>query len=93
MAEYSRGLSEEEACEQLVEIQGMWEMSSILDFLCVFKDVLKLDLDFTAESLEDAIVRSAGPGILAHIHMVSLVQNMDPLLWIPAPLLETIIGA
>lgn len=65
-------LAEEE--EQQGELQSMWEMADVLDFLRVFsRDIPGLaTLEWTASGLESALITSTGgPGLLASIHMVS----------------------
>lgn len=65
-------LAEEE--EQQGDLQTMWEMADVLDFLRVFsRDIPGLsNLEWTANGLESALITSTGgPGLLASIHMVS----------------------
>jgi hypothetical protein len=66
-------LAQEE--EQQGELQSMWEMADVLDFLRVFGRNIPgfANLEWTADGLELALITSAGgPGLLASLHMVRL---------------------
>jgi hypothetical protein len=48
----------------------MWEMASLLSFFATYQKHLKLQTEFTIDSLQEALVYSAGSGMLASLHMV-----------------------
>ncbi|GMH35160.1 hypothetical protein BSKO_03028 [Bryopsis sp. KO-2023] len=73
--EASRGARD--VAKELQNIQGMWEMAEILEFLHVFKSILQMPTIFSADALEEAIVQSPGPGLLASIHM-GLLRGISP---------------
>lgn len=55
--------------KEIKRVQGMWELSAILDFVHLFHEQLKLRA-FNASDLEKALVTSAGDrGLLADIHI------------------------
>eukprot|EP00884_Botryococcus_braunii_P023667 jgi/Botrbrau1/9985/Bobra.0012s0075.2 len=71
-------LAQEE--EQQAELQSMWEMAVVLDFLRVFsRDIPSIaNMEWTANGLESALITSTGgPGLLASIHM-ELLRPMLP---------------
>uniref|UniRef100_A0A0D9W0A2 DDT domain-containing protein n=1 Tax=Leersia perrieri TaxID=77586 RepID=A0A0D9W0A2_9ORYZ len=56
-------------------LRGMWELASVINFLHVFRPLLNIEADFTAEELEDAILLSNNK--LADIHM-PLLKSIPP---------------
>ncbi|ONM10420.1 DDT domain-containing protein DDR4 [Zea mays] len=48
-------------------LRGMWELASVLNFLHVFRPLLNIPVEFTAEELEDAIITPNGT--LDDVHM------------------------
>lgn len=70
-AELLRQWSEEEFEAELASIRAMWQLAVVFEFLDVFKHHLKLTCDLTPAALEQALVRSTGPGMLAALHIVS----------------------
>lgn len=73
VAAVERQLTTEEQGEQLQQVQSMWQMAAVLDFLHVFSLQLQLRGSFTPEELEVAIVcEPAQTGLLANLHQVSL---------------------
>nr|CAB3497813.1 unnamed protein product [Digitaria exilis] len=48
-------------------LRGMWELASVLNFLHVFRPLLNIAVEFTAEELEDAIITPNGT--LDDVHM------------------------
>lgn len=75
-------LAQEE--EQQTELQSMWEMADVLDFLRVFcKDIPGIaNLEWTANGLESALITSTGgPGLLATIHMVGACWRGDVIVY------------
>ncbi|TKV90744.1 hypothetical protein SEVIR_9G049000v4 [Setaria viridis] len=56
-------------------LRGMWELASVLNFLHVFRPLLNVAVEFTAEELEDAIITSNGT--LDDVHM-PLLKSIPP---------------
>ena len=70
-AAMERHLSQQEHAEQLQQVQSMWQMAAILEFLHTFSLQLRLRGSFTPEELEVAIVsETAQTGLLANLHQV-----------------------
>lgn len=70
-AAVERHLSQQEHAEQLQQVQSMWQMAAILEFLHTFSLHLRLRGSFTPEELEVAIVsETAQTGLLANLHQV-----------------------
>ncbi|KAL3157904.1 hypothetical protein ABBQ32_012312 [Trebouxia sp. C0010 RCD-2024] len=64
-----RHLTQHEHAEQLRQVQSMWQMAAILEFLHTFSLHLRLRGSFTPEELEVAIVsETAQTGLLANLH-------------------------
>ncbi|KAL6636739.1 hypothetical protein ACP70R_024311 [Stipagrostis hirtigluma subsp. patula] len=53
-------------------LRGMWELASVLNFLHVFRPLLNIAVEFTAEELEDAIITPNAT--LDDVHMPLLKQ-------------------
>ena len=67
----NRKLSAEEHAQQLQQVQCMWQLAAVLEFLHVFSMHLQLRDSFTPEELEVAIVAETGQtGMLAVLHQV-----------------------
>lgn len=71
LAALVREIGDDEGEAQLQGVRNMWEMAAVFEFLDVFNAQLALNLSFTGDALEEAFVRSPGPGLLADLHMVS----------------------
>ncbi|CAN6303138.1 unnamed protein product [Urochloa humidicola] len=56
-------------------LRGMWELASVLNFLHVFRPLLNVAVEFTAEELEDAIITPNGT--LDDVHM-PLLKSIPP---------------
>ncbi|CAL4944929.1 unnamed protein product [Urochloa decumbens] len=56
-------------------LRGMWELASVLNFLHVFRPLLNVTVEFTAEELEDAIITPNGT--LDDVHM-PLLKSIPP---------------
>ncbi|XP_008665613.1 DDT domain-containing protein DDR4 isoform X2 [Zea mays] len=56
-------------------LRGMWELASVLNFLHVFRPLLNIPVEFTAEELEDAIITPNGT--LDDVHM-PLLKSIPP---------------
>ncbi|PAN44477.1 hypothetical protein PAHAL_9G046400 [Panicum hallii] len=56
-------------------LRCMWELASVLNFLHVFRPLLNIAVEFTAEELEDAII--APNGTLDNVHM-PLLKSIPP---------------
>lgn len=56
-------------------LRGMWELASVLNFLHVFRPLLNIPVEFTAEELEDAILTPNGT--LDDVHM-PLLKSIPP---------------
>jgi len=64
-------LTAEQHAEQLRQVQSMWQMAAVLEFLHTFSLYLQLRGSFTPEELEVAIVSEAAQtGLLANLHQV-----------------------
>ncbi|DBA82749.1 hypothetical protein WJX77_007341 [Trebouxia sp. C0004] len=64
-----RRLTAEQHAEQLRQVQSMWQMAAVLEFLHTFSLYLQLRGSFTPEELEVAIVSEAAQtGLLANLH-------------------------
>ena len=71
-AAVERHLTQQEHAEQLRQVQSMWQMAAILEFLHTFSLHLRLRGSFTPEELEVAIVsETAQTGLLANLHQVT----------------------
>ncbi|KAJ1293149.1 hypothetical protein BS78_01G046000 [Paspalum vaginatum] len=57
-------------------LRGMWELASVLNFINVFRPLLNIAVEFTAEELEDAIITPNGT--LDDVHM-PLLKSIPPL--------------
>ncbi|XP_062212728.1 DDT domain-containing protein DDR4-like isoform X2 [Phragmites australis] len=70
-------VAEPEACAELPRwrLRGMWELASVLNFLHVFRPLLNIAVEFTAEELEDAIITPNG--LLDDVHM-PLLKSIPP---------------
>lgn len=77
-----RNITEEQAARDLKTVQDMWEMATALQLLKIIKLMRSSGIhtmggkkyaesSYSMAMLEDAIVRSPGPGLLAEVHMVS----------------------
>ncbi len=70
-AAVERRLTAEQHAEQLRQVQSMWQMAAVLEFLHTFSLYLQLRGSFTPEELEVAIVsETAQTGLLANLHQV-----------------------
>lgn len=70
-AAVERHLTQQEHAEQLRQVQSMWQMAAILEFLHTFSLHLRLRGSFTPEELEVVIVsETAQTGLLANLHQV-----------------------
>ncbi|KAM0850308.1 hypothetical protein ACQ4PT_053161 [Festuca glaucescens] len=56
-------------------LRGMWELASVLNFLHVFRPLLNIAVEFTAEELENAII--APNGVLEDLH-IRLLRSIPP---------------
>ncbi|XP_048532240.1 DDT domain-containing protein DDR4-like [Triticum urartu] len=56
-------------------LRGMWELASVLNFLQVFRPLLNIAVEFTAEELEDALI--VPNGTLEGLH-VPLLRSIPP---------------
>ncbi|XP_021307031.1 DDT domain-containing protein DDR4 isoform X1 [Sorghum bicolor] len=56
-------------------LRGMWELASVLNFLHVFRPLLNIAVEFTAEELEDAIITPNG--MLDDVH-IPLLKSIPP---------------
>ncbi|TVU44538.1 hypothetical protein EJB05_03983 [Eragrostis curvula] len=56
-------------------LRGMWELASVLNFLHVFRPLLNIAVEFTAEELEDAIITPNAT--LDDVHM-PLLKSIPP---------------
>ena len=75
-AAVERHLSQQEHAEQLQQVQSMWQMAAIMEFLHTFSLHLRLRGSFTPEELEVAIVsETAQTGLLANLHQVRQPNN------------------
>ncbi|CAD7698498.1 unnamed protein product [Ostreobium quekettii] len=72
-----REVGKEDAELQVQAIRTMWEMAAILEFLDVFKPQLGIGVSYSADALEEALVKSPGPGLLADLHM-ALLRGISP---------------
>lgn len=62
----------------LVKVKGMWEMAVVFHFLHVFRGPLEVIADgVRMETLEQAIVRSTGQGLLTRLH-IGLMKGLKP---------------
>lgn len=61
--ELVRVISEEQAAADLEAIRGMWELAAVYEFMAQFKYWLNFSQLYPLQDLEDAIVRSPGPGM------------------------------
>eukprot|EP00897_Mesotaenium_endlicherianum_P009828 jgi/Mesen1/8874/ME000530S08282 len=59
-------------------LRGMWELASVLHFFQVFREVLDLDLDFSAEELETGLVNAGHGHILKDVHIAILKGILPP---------------
>ncbi|KAL6893881.1 hypothetical protein ACP4OV_007979 [Aristida adscensionis] len=59
-------------------LRGMWELASVLNFLHVFRPLLNIAGEFTAEELEDAIITPNAT--LDDVHM-PLLKSIPPHWW------------
>lgn len=83
-AAVERHLSQQEHAEQLQQVQSMWQMAAILEFLHTFSLHLRLRGSFTPEELEVAIVsETAQTGLLANLHQVRHPDIQEKSLWHP----------
>uniref|UniRef100_A0ACD5X8U9 Uncharacterized protein n=1 Tax=Avena sativa TaxID=4498 RepID=A0ACD5X8U9_AVESA len=57
-------------------LRGMWELASVLNFLHVFRPLLNIAVEFTAEELEDAII--APNHTLEELH-IPLLRSIPPI--------------
>jgi hypothetical protein len=84
-----REITEQQAAEDLARIQSMWEMAVALQVLKIIKLMRAngyyttrcsklVDNPFSMAALEDALVRSPGPGLLAEVHIVSAPAGPAP---------------
>lgn len=70
--ELVRHIDQESIASEVAQVQSMWEMASILEFLEVFHVSLNLGVEYTSSSLEDALVTSPGKGLLEELHLALL---------------------
>eukprot|EP00252_Welwitschia_mirabilis_P008418 TRINITY_DN2023_c0_g1_i1.p1 TRINITY_DN2023_c0_g1~~TRINITY_DN2023_c0_g1_i1.p1 ORF type:complete len:815 (+),score=225.17 TRINITY_DN2023_c0_g1_i1:393-2837(+) len=56
-------------------LRSMWQLASILNFLHVFRPVLKITLEFSAEELETALITPNNT--LSHLH-IQLLKGIPP---------------
>lgn len=83
-AAVERHLSQQEHAEQLQQVQSMWQMAAILEFLHTFSLHLRLRGSFTPEELEVAVVsETAQTGLLANLHQVRHPDIQEKSLWHP----------
>lgn len=52
----------------LQAIRSMWEFACVLEFFRLYRTQLKLNREFSAEDLEEALIMQAGSGLLQDIH-------------------------
>lgn len=55
-------MSEEQAAADLATIRGMWELAAVYEFMSTFKFWLNFTQLYSLHDLEEAIVKSPGPG-------------------------------
>lgn len=55
-------MSEEQAAADLATIRGMWELAAVYEFMSTFKFWLNFTQLYALHDLEEAIVKSPGPG-------------------------------
>lgn len=73
-AAVERHLTAEQHADQLRQVQSMWQMAAVLEFLHTFSMYLQLRGSFTPEELEVALVSEvAQTGLLASLHQVQLL--------------------
>lgn len=73
-AAVERHLTAEQHADQLRQVQSMWQMAAVLEFLHTFSMYLQLRGSFTPEELEVALVSEvAQTGLLAILHQVQLL--------------------
>lgn len=61
-SELVRVISDEQAAADLQAIQGMWELAALYEFMAQFKYWLNFSQLYPVQDLEEAIIRSPGPG-------------------------------
>ncbi|KAG1680935.1 hypothetical protein FOA52_009894 [Chlamydomonas sp. UWO 241] len=66
--EPTRTVDEETAAKDLAQVHAMWEFSAIIEFLFRFRAYLQLECVFTVDTLAEALVHEAGPGLLQQLH-------------------------
>lgn len=70
--------SGEEVAAEKKEIQSMWELAAIYDFLQLFKPQLRIRGSFGPDELEHCLVTSLGDsGLLADLH-VDIMKGISP---------------
>ncbi|KAH9299768.1 hypothetical protein KI387_031450, partial [Taxus chinensis] len=62
--------------EQRGQLRNMWQLASVLDFIHVFRPVLEINVKFSAEDLEAALITPNG--MLADIHISILKEVLPP---------------
>lgn len=60
--ELVRIISEKQAAADLEAIRGMWELAAVYEFMAQFKYWLNFSQLYPLQDLEEAIVKSPGPG-------------------------------
>ncbi|OUZ99916.1 hypothetical protein BVC80_9069g24 [Macleaya cordata] len=58
-----------------LRLRERWELASVLNFLHVFKPVIQIDLEFSAEDIETALITPNN--ILSQLH-ISLLKGIPP---------------
>lgn len=77
-AAVERQLTAEQHAEQLRQVQSMWQMAAVLEFLHTFSLYLQLRGSFTPEELEVAIVSETDQtGLLANLHQVMFCRSQS----------------
>lgn len=70
-ADLLRKWTPEQFKAEVASIRKMWQLAVVFELLDVFKNQLKLTIEITPAMLEEALVYSTGPGLLATLHIVS----------------------
>lgn len=55
-------VSDEQTAADLEAIRGMWELATVYEFMFRFKHWLNFSQLYPVQDLEEAIVKSPGPG-------------------------------
>jgi hypothetical protein len=63
-----RNVSDEQAAADLEAIRSMWELAAVYEFMSQFKFWLNFSQLYPLQDLEEALVRSPGPGGHCALH-------------------------